>query len=474
MRFAYPILSILLFCVGLSARASSLDANTLKELTQLEQKYFSITYDRELDEDRTARLEKLIYGSTMDGDPGPRIQNIYSATSATAAANPQDNKRQAVPEVPAMPETPQPAPSRNFSSAAPAPASKPSVTQRQPEPMDDQDDPTDNTADGYPRITLLEKTILGKSFQTDKLPARFARMETKAFGHQSASTDLSERTDTLEQYAEKTLHLKAQQDEDSGEVNMADSSKPTSAYPHITSLETAILGQTYESELPGDRLSRMETKAFGAPTQSTDLATRTDALENYAEKKLHKKTQQNETADADGSRSQRGGGGGGGLTKTIAQAVGNSLLSMVGGGPGIGGPGMSPGGMMGGGYPMGRGMGMGGFGMGPSRMRQRTQNDVQPQEIPPEVDPLIASATPPPSSARTLTKVGWCEMQVFGQTFPKMHLPDRLGKLNREITFEPNKSDLELMDDIPKLVSAVQARKIGGHAIGANPGAGVH
>jgi hypothetical protein len=452
----------------LSARASSLDANTLKELSQLEQKYFSVTYERETDEDRTARLEKLIYGSTMDGAASVRIQNIYNATNAAAAANPQDNKRQAVPEVPTMPDTPQPAPTRNFNK--PVPALQPAP--KQPEPAYEDEDATDNTADGYPRVTLLEKTILGQTFQKDKLPSRFARMETKAFGHPSNGADFSDRTDALQTYAEKTLHLKAQHDEDTGDVSMADSTKPTSPYPHITRLENAILGQTYESDLPGDRLNRLETKAFGAPSKEADLATRTDALENYAEKKLHKKTQPTETADADGNGSSRSGGaGGGGLTKSIASMVGNSLLSMVGGGPGMGT--MGPGGMMGGGYPGYGGMGMGRIGLGPMRMRQRTQDDVQPAEPPQEVDPLITRATPPPPTAKMLTKVGWCEMQVFGQTFPKLHLPERLGKVSREINFEPGKSDIELMDDVGKLVIAVNARKAGGQ-IGSTPNTSVH
>jgi len=477
----------------LSAHASSsLDANTLKELSQLEQKYFSITYDREPDEDRTARLEKLIYGSTMNGAPSERIQNIYNATSATAAANPQDNKRQAIPEVPAMsetpqPATPQPAPTRSFSpSSAPArtfspgpttsnfrPATAPQQVQKQPEPAYEDDDATDNTADGYPRVTLLEKTILGQSFQKDKLPARFARMETKAFGHPSNGADFSDRTDALQAYAEKTLHLKAQHDEDNGEVIMTDASKPTSAYPHITRLETAILGQTYESELPLDRLNRLETKAFGAPSKETDLATRTDMLESYAEKKLHKKTQTSETADADGSSSapRSGGGGGGGLTKSIASTIGNSLLSMVGGGPGMGT--MGPGGMMGGGYPGYGGPGMGRMGFGPMRVRQRTMDDVEDKEPAPEIDPLITSTHAPPPTARMLTKVGWCEMQVFGQTFTKLHLPERLGKVSREISFEPGKSDLELMDDVNKLVVAVQAHKASGQ-IGSTPNTNVH
>jgi hypothetical protein len=57
----------------------------------------------------------------------------------------------------------------------------------------------------YPRVTALEQAILGQSFVGEALEARLGRMEEKAFGQVSANAALGDRTDALEDYAEKVL-----------------------------------------------------------------------------------------------------------------------------------------------------------------------------------------------------------------------------------------------------------------------------
>ena len=80
------------------------------------------------------------------------------------------------------------------------------------------------------------------------------------------------------------------------------------------------------------------------------------------------------------------------------------------------------------------------------RLQQQQQPDP-PAPAHPE-DPAVYQPTHLILAPKLITKVGWCEVKVFGHTFPNMHLPERLGQLNHELKLEPGKSDIQLMDDI--------------------------
>jgi hypothetical protein len=247
-------------------------------------------------------------------------------------------------------------------------------------------------------------------------------------------------------------------------------SEPTpnqTKYPRITTLENDILGQAYEADSLSARLTRMEKKAFGGPSSEKDLSDRTDALEAYASKKLHKKTlEQQEQSENTASNPQQQSGGFG---QKLFNMVGKSLLGMGGAGVGPGGGGMA----MGPGMGMGMGPGFGGMGMRHRGMQQQQQQQQPPQQPAPKPeDPAIFATDPPPPNSRMSTQVGWCEVQVFGKTFPEKHLPDRLGQLNRELQYKPGRSDMELMDDMNGLVKAVGLRS--NRAIGASPTSGIH
>jgi hypothetical protein len=372
--------------------------------------------------------------------------------------------------------------------------------------------PSDSQAtDTYPHITTLEKAILGQTYIGQGLTARLARMEAKAFGKASTDPDLSQRTDALEDYSQKTLHQRpfgagsaAETDETdgagggnasalspanrgggnyAGAVNESNSAgnaggggggadgaelQPLQTeYPHINSLEKEILGQTYPGQPLPDRLIRMETKAFGKASTIDDYSERTDALEAYAQKKLHSKPfvqeQKQEAVAMGGGPGQSGGGSSGASSgqSKLLNFVGNSLLTMAG----VGRMGMP---MMGGNPAFGNGMGGGIMpGFGGVRVRPKQAAGQQPTEqpvVPHPEDPSVNDPTPPPAEAKMLTKVGWCEVQTFGHTFPSLHLPARLQQLSKELNYAPNKTALELMDDVGGLIKAVQARKQGGRS----------
>lgn len=247
------------------------------------------------------------------------------------------------------------------------------------------------------------------------------------------------------------------QDESQSEADRGD-------YPHITELENAILGKTYNGEAIEDRLNRLEIKAFGAASKNPDLSARTDALDNYADKKLHKKTRPQDDSFVS-------------YDETPGTALGSS--------PGPGGPQSSTeqnisqrgenegtaggannfrkyGTMVGTGLLNLAGMGLPGFG----GVRVRNRADLPPdapelqqqKPAPPPDDPAVFEKTPPPADAKLLTKVGWCEVQIFGKTVPSLHLTKRLEQLNDELHFAPGKTGVALMDASDAMIRATQSR----------------
>lgn len=299
--------------------------------------------------------------------------------------------------------------------------------------------------DTYPHVTELESYILGQTYIGDSLQTRVGRMEKKAFGAASTDPDLSARTDALTDYADQKLGKKTPVATDNSSYQTSDNSAPSSDetpgnYPHITALEKGILGTAYPQDALPARLARMESKAFGAPSTDVDLCNRTDALDTYVEKKLHKKSfdkQQADQAASEGKVSAAGGAGGGaaGKGKALLNFVGNQLLGMVIPIPGVGQ-------------------------FGGVRMRPASDNRVPQEQAgqPPE-DPAIFSPTPPPADAHMITQVGWSEMRVFGHTSPQLHLVERLEQLNGELNYAPKQKGTELMDDVPKLIQIVAARQ---------------
>lgn len=487
----------MMVCQAVQAK-SQLDSATLKQLTMLEQKFFGHTYDNETDDDRAQRIEKLILGSASEGAASARIKKLASITYLDTRPDPVDTP--VVPTAPVKAAAPAP-----VSTPVPVPVAKPSTPAPVPIPVAKKEAPRPVTpseqiaddayevpagkpgADTYPHVTSLEKEILGSSYIGQPLSARIVRMETKAFGAPSKSDDLGERTDNLEQFAEQKLHKKPFLADQVADSTIEETSAPErsqgegstqlqSAYPHITDLENSILGQASPSLPLEKRLSAMEVKAFGSASKSDDLSSRTDALEKYAEKTLHKKPYgadlDYETADATGAGKVPEGKG-----KKLLSMVGNSLLGMggmnamngFGGGLGAGGIGIPGVGML----------GPGGSGFSGIRVRRRQAAQEEPsaadEPTGPIEDPLVRAKDPPPASARLATRVGWCEMHVFGKTSVNMHLAERLTQLNRELNFEPGKGPMELMDHIDALVKSAQAYKAPsptGPAIGATPNAG--
>jgi len=322
--------------------------------------------------------------------------------------------------------------------------------------------------DQYPRISAMETALLGATYPAQPLAQRLGRLEQKAFGKSDDKGDLSDRTDKLQDYVEKTTkkpliapgadYEDAQTDDDqapnqSTQPGQAQQSQSGSAsqndYPRVTALEQANLGQSYTSEALADRLSRMEQKAFGNAMPQMALGDRTDALEDYAEKKLHKKIlgQSSPVSDYDGQDGGTAGSAGGGGGSLLAK-VGSALFGLPAPGQGNGPSFAVP--------------GFGAFGGVRVRPRSAVISDQESQadnEKLHQDDAIINSPDMPKSTTRLLTKVGWCEKRVFGQVYYDKHLPERLALLNDTLKFDPGKRGVDLMDDVDGMMKAAQARK---------------
>jgi len=173
-------------------------------------------------------------------------------------------------------------------------------------------------------------------------------------------------------------------------------------YPHITALEGEMLGQTYEGHSLNERLSRLETKAFGAPSKSKDFEERTDAIDQFQQAKR--------------------------IPKPMT----------------IGNP-----------------MGLGSLAEEAHRMDDADEDPgdiVRRQTIQQEL--AVAQKTTPPShEERTLNRIAWCEQQIFGHASPELHLLQRLHNLNHELFPKDKEKDIQLMDRIDVIVKEVVLRQ---------------
>ncbi len=224
------------------------------------------------------------------------------------------------------------------------------------------------------------------------------------------------------------------------------------SYPRVAAIENALLGKSYSSDDLEVRLARLENNAFGKASTQADLGERTDALQQYVEKKLNRKlfkedpefqstsddaselSQQPNDIDAYVGGSERSKGGSPNRVRSVGTMLGTTLLNVAGlGVPGFGG------------------------------VRVRNRADLPPkeqaamqanqhQEV--QEEPAVFEKDAPPATAKLLTKVGWCEMQIWKRTFPLMHLPQRLAQLNGEINFAPGKTGISLMDCSAAMIEA--------------------
>jgi hypothetical protein len=202
-------------------------------LAQLENRFFEHPYKQDTETDRLSRLEGFIFGGAQQGSVQERLKHILAT-------------------IPSEPDKSQSDPSNSTASTAHQPASSGAAN------TDLGSLPNGST---YPRVTSLEQELLGRTFAGEALASRLARLESKAYGSVSTSSDLSQRVDQLDQYAERhDLY---------GERRTASSSQPNTAGSYAPSNSA---GQTQFSGSISERLAMMESQEFGRtyPERSLD------------------------------------------------------------------------------------------------------------------------------------------------------------------------------------------------------------
>ncbi len=210
-------------------------------------------------------------------------------------------------------------------------------------------------------------------------------------------------------------------------------------YPRVTALESEILGQSYPTQPLITRLNRMELKVFGAQSHSDDLSARTDALDQYAQVKLHIKPQAalavNPQMEGKGGSSSQGNS-----AINDANPFVRGLRSLAGGPSPL--------------NPMAMTSPVGSYDVDDEDPAAAARKKMIEQQLADAARPNAPSA-----HERTLSRVAWCEMQMFGKSYPQLHLLQRLHQLNSELFPTDKEKDIQLMDRIDVIVRAVVLRK---------------
>ena len=142
----------------------------------------------------------------------------------------------------------------------------------------------------------LELRLFDFTYKSDSEDERLKRLENFVFGQPQTGTD-SQRIARIEQSvtasastATSAPNVTNARPTDNQRIAPAQAEANSSAkqpfdgtdYPRVDQLEQQILGKKFSEETLPQRLSRLETKAFGHPSTSNDLASRVDALDSYA------------------------------------------------------------------------------------------------------------------------------------------------------------------------------------------------
>ncbi|MBS1957082.1 MAG: hypothetical protein JST89_23025 [Cyanobacteria bacterium SZAS-4] len=239
MRKAYKQFTKVL-CIGLIT-VGALPANAivrLGDLGPLELKFFAHQYDRETPAERLDRLEKLVFGGVQTGSIEERVAKI-SQTVQTST-----------PEKPVT---------------ANSSKKEHTVTTSSPQSNQSNSQPDLGTAN-YPRVSELERSLLGRTYVGEPVRQRLGRLETKAYGAPSRVEDLAVRVDKLTSYA--------------GVYGMqpGDSMGGTSESLH----GLAGFDSTSQTRSVGmlERVSAMEVKVFGHENSNRALVRRIKDLES--------------------------------------------------------------------------------------------------------------------------------------------------------------------------------------------------
>jgi hypothetical protein len=159
---------------------------------------------------------------------------------------------------------------------------------------DSAESPSPAAVAGNNDLDSLEKRFFEHTYAKDSMDQRLERLEKMVFGEVRPGSD-QERLANLQAAVPadtstpvETPAAQAANNAPTQTTSSADSTDTQSGesdsgdYPTVSALETEILGQSYPHKAIRQRLSALETKAFGAVSTSDDLSDRVTLLQRYA------------------------------------------------------------------------------------------------------------------------------------------------------------------------------------------------
>jgi hypothetical protein len=177
MRTTIAIALFLNLLVAGPAMAKEMNSTVppVATISALEKKFFSHSYGSNLAE-RVSRLERFVFGEERSNLPLTQRIARLTQTAGVPAAQAAGTPNKSISKT---------ADTRGgtTSGQVPAPGQRPSVQST------------------YPRITSLERKLLGSTFEQQPLLDRLSRLECKVFGQTSSVRDFASRVDSVEEVA---------------------------------------------------------------------------------------------------------------------------------------------------------------------------------------------------------------------------------------------------------------------------------
>ncbi|MFN8549874.1 MAG: hypothetical protein U0103_00200 [Candidatus Obscuribacterales bacterium] len=226
-----------LLFVGLISLSSlpALAIVRLSDLGPLEVRFFSHQYERETPGERLDRLERLVFGNVQSGSIEERVARISKTVDSATPGKPDEGIA-----------------AQTKADQAASQTGKPGRS--------------DLSNSEYPRVTELERSLLGRTYTGEPVRQRLSRLESKAYGAPSRIDDLATRVDNLSSYA--------------GVYGMQPGDLKNNIHAPLRGA-TGISGNTQDGSLGMlERVSAMEVKLFGHANSNHSLVQRIKDLES--------------------------------------------------------------------------------------------------------------------------------------------------------------------------------------------------
>lgn len=267
----FVIVLLLIFSVNLYAHAGSYTPT----LGKIENVLYGFQYDGEDDSSRLARIEKSVYGKSSSGDVGNRIAKLKNDLSADLMGQ--------------------------------------EITPREDTFRDESDDwveeiPIADANIQYPAVDELEKQVFNTTYTDKEIKERLSALEQKTFG-QTFNDDLASRTERLKAELkpnsfmdnaiaqssndfyndevitlDRNYHLDRYESPNQFDYDAYNAAHPkkNSLFPvkkaNITTVENAVLNQSFKGDTMEKRLSRLEYAMFGTNFAQDDNQTRAERI----------------------------------------------------------------------------------------------------------------------------------------------------------------------------------------------------